>query len=49
MEYGYRGSSPESPPGGSGKGSGGLALPARITLRGEGAVVRIAIRDWRID
>ena len=27
----------------------GHSLPDRITLRGEGVVLRIAIRDWRID
>ena len=28
---------------------GGHALPDRITLRGEGVVVRIVIRDWRVE
>ena len=27
----------------------GILSPDRITLRGEGVVVRIAIRDWRVD
>ena len=29
--------------------SRGPSLPDRITLRGEGVVVRIAIRDWRVE
>ena len=28
---------------------GGHSLPDRITLRGEGVMVRIAIRDWRVE
>ena len=37
LDYKYRGD------------SRGNALPDRITLRGEGVVVRIAIRDWRVE
>ena len=43
VEYAYRGDSPE----GGGGAFRGLSLPARITLRGEGVVVRVAVRDWR--
>ena len=45
VEYAYRRDSRE----GSSEELPGLALPARITLRGEGVVVRVAIRGWRID
>ena len=41
VEYAYRGSSRTR--------SRRHDLPDRITLRGEGAVVRIAIRDWHVD
>lgn len=37
VDYAYRGGSREG------------SLPDRITLRSEGAVVRLAIRDWRLD
>ena len=37
LDYVYRGD------------SRGPSLPDRVTLRGEGVVVRIAIRDWRVE
>ena len=44
VEYAYR----RDPREGSLGELPGPALPARITLRGEGAVVRVAVRGWRI-
>ena len=41
LEYAYREDSSEN--------SREPALPNRIILRGEGVVVRIAIRDWRVE
>ena len=45
VDYAYRGGSRED----SRTRSRRHGLPDRITLRGEDAVVRIAIRDWHID
>ena len=45
LDYGYR----EGPAGGPPEDARGTALPERITLRGKEAVVRIAIRDWRLE
>jgi len=44
LDYKYR----EDPTGRPPRADRGPALPDRITLRGEGVVVRIAIRDWRL-
>ena len=44
LDYKYR----EDPAGRPSGAARGPALPERITLRGEGVVVRIAIRDWRL-
>ena len=48
VDYSYRGDGREDARDDPGKNPRGLALPARLTLRGEGVVVRIAIRDWRV-
>lgn len=45
LDYEYR----EAPIEGPSEDARGPALPARITLRGEEVVVRIAIRDWRLE
>ena len=45
LDYAYRSDSRGDPL----RDSRRRALPARITLRGEDVVVRIAIRDWRVD
>ena len=45
LDYAYRSDSRGDPR----RESRGRALPSRITLRGEDVVVRIAIRDWRVD
>lgn len=44
VDYSYRGDGRED----AGKSPLGPALPARLTLRREGVVVRIAVRDWRV-
>ena len=45
LDYEYR----EAPVGSPPEDARGPALPERITLRGEEVVVRIAIRDWRLE
>ena len=45
LDYEYR----DGTVGGPSEDARGPALPDRITLRGEEVVVRIAIRDWRLE